>query len=357
MAQAVSAKQSPAPAKKAGPLHEDDVQLKGYDPQLARRLWKFTGKYGWQLVISVGLMLTASIGATAGPYLIKMAIDSGLNQGSLAVLYQAVGLYVGAVLMQWISLVIRINIMARVGQSIVMDMRNRLFEHLQQLSLGFYSRYSVGRVITRVVNDVEVLREFLTWAMIAIARDVFTLIFILVAMIVMNARLSLLAFAVMPLMWVITVTFRKRARENYRKVRAAISWVNSVLAENINGVRVVQAFARETVNFDRFQNEVNQNHLTSSIRAAKVAAAYPSAVDFIGSLAVALVVWLGGQAVLGESFFSIQEITPGVLIAFVLYIERFFEPIRDLSQRYDSFQSTMAASERIFGLLDRKSVV
>jgi ATP-binding cassette subfamily B protein/subfamily B ATP-binding cassette protein MsbA len=357
MAQAVSAKTNTAQAPKPVPLHEDDIQQKGYDPQLTRRLWGFASVYRWQLVAAVILMLTASLGATAGPYLVSVAIDQGLAAGSQQMLYQSVALYIGAILLQWASMVIRINIMARVGQSVVMDLRNRLFDHLQNLSLNFFSRYSVGRVITRVVNDVEVLREFLTWAMLAIARDLFTLVFILVAMILMNPRLSLVAFAVMPLMWVITVTFRKSARENYRKVRGAISWVNSVLAENINGVRVVQAFARETVNFDRFRDEVNHNHLTTSIKAARIAAAYPSAIDFLGSLAVALVVWLGGRAVLGDSFLGIEAITPGVLIAFVLYIERFFEPIRDLSQRYDSFQSTMAASERIFGLLDTEPEV
>ncbi|MCU0485010.1 MAG: ABC transporter ATP-binding protein/permease [Anaerolineales bacterium] len=357
MAQAAPAKTNAAQAQKPASPHEDEIQLKGYDPELTRRLWGFASVYRWQLLVAVILMLTASLGATAGPYLVSIAIDRGLAVGSRQVLYQAVALYIGAVLLQWASMVIRINIMARVGQRVVMDLRARLFDHLQGLSLSFFSRYSVGRVITRVVNDVEVLREFLTWAMLAIARDVFTLVFILAAMVALNPRLSLLAFTVMPLMWIITVTFRKRARENYRKVRSAISWVNSVLAENINGVRVVQAFARETVNFERFRGEVNQNHLTTSIKAARIAAAYPSAIDFLGSLSVALVVWLGGRAVLGDSFLGIGEVTPGILIAFVLYIERFFEPIRDLSQRYDSFQSTMAASERIFGLLDTEPEV
>ncbi len=352
MAQAVSVKPGAVQDKKTPPAHPDEIQLKGYDPQLTRRLWEFASAYRWQIFFSVFLMLAASLGATAGPYLVKVALDSGLSAGSAAVLFQAVGLYTGAALLQWASTMLRISIMARIGQSIVFDLRARLFEHLQQLSLGFYSRYSVGRVITRVINDVEVLREFLTWAMLAIARDLFTLIFILLAMVAMNARLSLLAFAVMPIMWVITTVFQKKARENYRKVRAAISWVNSVLAENINGVRVVQAFARQAVNFAHFKDDVNRNNLDTNLNAARIAAAYPSSIDFLTSLSIALVVWLGGQAVLGQSALGIKEITPGVLVAFVLYIDRFFEPIRDLSQRYDAFQSTMAASERIFGLLD-----
>jgi len=145
---------------------------------------------------------------------------------------------------------------------------------------------------------------------------------------------------------VVTVIFRKQARENYRRVRSAISWVNSVLAENINGVRVVQAFSRQEINYGYFKNTVNQNNLDANLTAARIASAYPAIIDFLGSISTALVVWLGGAAVLGE------RVTPGVLVAFVLYISRFFEPIRDLSRRYDSFQSTMASSERIFGLLD-----
>jgi ATP-binding cassette subfamily B protein/subfamily B ATP-binding cassette protein MsbA len=236
--------------------------------------------------------------------------------------------------------------MARLGQSIIFDLRARLFEHLQALSLSFYSHYSVGRVITRVINDVGVLREFITWAVLAIARDLFALVGIFIAMLLLNVRLSLLAFAVLPVMIGVTFVFRKQARENYRKVRAAISWVNSVLAENINGVRVVQAFSRQAYNYAYYRDEVNRNNLTTNLRAAKIAAAFPSIIDFLGSVAAALVVWLGGAAVLGET------VTPGILVAFILYIDRFFEPIRDLSRRYDSFQSTMAGGERIFGLLD-----
>jgi len=197
-----------------------------------------------------------------------------------------------------------------------------------------------------VINDVGVLREFLTWAVLAIARDLFTLVGIIVAMLAMNLRLSLLTFAVLPLMVGVTVLFRRRARDNYRQVRAAISWVNSVLAENINAVRVVQAFSRQAFNYTHYRDEVNRNNLDTNLKAARIASAYPSAIEFLGTLATALVVWVGGAAVLGET------VTPGVLVAFILYIDRFFEPIRDLSRRYDSLQSTMAGGERVFALLD-----
>jgi ATP-binding cassette subfamily B multidrug efflux pump len=324
----------------------EEIILKGYDPNLARRLSKFVRPYWLSLFAAMILILLSSIASVAGPYLIKDALDSGLSAGSLPVLHKDVLLYLVLALIQWAATYGRVNLMVRVGQSIIYDLRARLFDHLQQLSLSFYSRYSVGRVITRVINDVVVLREFLTWSFLAVARDLFVLIGIIAAMLAMDLRLSLLTFAVMPFMIITTVALRKKARENYRRVRSAISWVNSVLAENINGVRVVQAFSRQAINYGYFKDTVNKNNLTTNLGAARIAAIYPSIIDFLGSLATALVIWLGGAAVLGA------QVTPGVLVAFVLYISRFFDPIRDLSRRYDSFQSTMASSERIFGLMD-----
>jgi len=337
-------------AQTAPPL--DEVLLKPYDPKLTRRLFSFAVPYRLWLLLSVILMLVSSGAAAIGPYLVKVALDSGLDAGSLPVLRQTVQLYVLVAVFQWLMTYLRVNIMARVGQSFIYDMRARLFDHLQKLSLSFYSRYSVGRVITRVINDVNVLRDFVVWTLLGIARDVFTLVFILSAMIAMNIRLSVISFIVLPIMITITVVFRKKARENYRNVRAAISWVNSVLAENINGVRVVQAFSRQQHNFAFYRDVVNRNNLVTNLRAARIAALYPSFIDFLGTAAVALVVWLGGKAVLGSQNSLIGSITPGVLVAFILYIDRFFEPIRDLANRYDSFQSTMAAGERVFGLLD-----
>ncbi len=335
-------------AQVAPPVEE--TLLKSYDPRLVRRVAGYFRPYMAQLLLSVVLMMLNSAAAVAGPYLVKLAIDSGMNAGSLLALRQAVLLYMLTIGVQWVAIFLRINIMVRVGQSIIYDLRAELFAHLQQLSLGFYSRYSVGRVITRVVNDVSVLREFITWAMLAMARDVFTVLGIVLAMLSLNLRLSLITLIALPVMLVITRLFRKRARDNYRKVRAAISWVNSVLAENINAVRVVQAFSRQPVNYAFFSQQVNQNNLDTNLTAARVAAAFPAAIDFLGAVAVAMVVWLGGWMVLDETARS--AITPGVLVAFVLYIERFFDPIRDLSQRYDVFQSTMAGSERVFALLD-----
>ena len=151
-----------------------------------------------------------------------------------------------------------------------------------------------------MINDVGVVREFITWSLLAISRDLFTVFGILIAMLAMNVQLSLITFAVLPVMIGITILFRRRARENYRRVRSAISWVNSVLAENINGVRVVQAFSRQETNYTAFKNQVNQNNLAATLSAARVAAAFPAAIEFLAALAVSLVVWLGGVSILSE---------------------------------------------------------
>ncbi|HLF90058.1 MAG TPA: ABC transporter ATP-binding protein [Anaerolineales bacterium] len=322
-------------------------QFKGYDPYVARRYLQFLKPYTGRILVSLVLMFIGAAAVVAGPYFVQVAIDDGLAKGSQEVLGQAVLWYLIFAAAQWIVTFLRVHIMVRVGQGVIYDLRKQLFEHLQALSLSFYSRYSVGRVISRVINDVGVAQQFITWAMLATFREVFTLAGILIAMLSMDIRLSLLTFTVLPLMIAATSYFRNVSRQNYRKVRTANSWINSVLAENINGVRVVQAFSREPYNYDYFQEVVNGYNLKMNLIAQRLASIFLPVADLLGSIATALVVWVGGRYVLQD------ELTAGVLVAFVLYIERFFGPIRNLSQRYDNFQSTMAGGERIFELFDR----
>jgi ATP-binding cassette subfamily B protein/subfamily B ATP-binding cassette protein MsbA len=324
----------------------EELYDKSVNPQTARRLVAFTRPYLGQVILSAFLMLVASAASVAGPYFVKIAIDSGLTAGNAVILRYTILAYLGVSVIQWVTSYYRVNSMAWIGQSVIYDVRKQLFAHLQELSLGFYSRYSVGRVITRAINDVEILRDFLTWALLAIARDIFTLVLIIFIMLDMDLRLALLTFSVLPVMVLITILFRRASRLAYRKVRAAISWVNSVLAENVNGVRVVQAFSRQKQNYEHFRDYVNRYHLQRAIATARISSVFSPSVDILGAIATGLVIWLGGAAVLGE------RITAGVLVAFILYIDRFFDPIRDLSRRYDALQSTMIGWERILGLLD-----
>ncbi len=318
---------------------------KGYDPKVARGLLNFVRPYTGQILLALFFMVIVTASSVSGPYFVKLAIDNGITAKDSVALRNIVLIYFVVATVQLGFNYSRVLIMSRVGQHVLYDVRTAMFAHLQKLSLSFYNRYSVGRVITRVINDVGTLREFITWATLAIIRDILGIVGTILAMLALNLRLSLLTFAVLPFMVLATVLFRRAARRNYRKVRAAVSWTNSVLAENVNGVRVVQAFSRQSHNYKNFKDYVNRYFLETGLDAAKVASVYTPVVDVLGAIATALVVYLGGTAVLGES------ITAGVLIAFVLYIDRFFEPIRDLSRRFDTLQSTMAGGERILELL------
>jgi ATP-binding cassette subfamily B protein/subfamily B ATP-binding cassette protein MsbA len=235
--------------------------------------------------------------------------------------------------------------MAFVGTSIVADVRGDLFRHLHNLSLTFYNNYSVGRLMSRLISDVGVLQDFITWSITGVFRSGFILIGIIVAMMVLNWKLALIAFTVLPLMAILTNYWRVRVRHAYRASRQRLSLINGYLNESISGIRVTKSFTRESTNYSHF-DDLNHSFFDANIEATRLSALFFPGVDFIGSIATALVVAIGGWLVLEEA------ITAGTLVAFVLYIERFFDPIRELAQRYNTFQSAMASSERIFNLLD-----
>ncbi len=329
-------------------ITQSEEQLdKGYDPKVARGLLRFVKPYTSRMFFALILMIIVTAAAVSGPYFVKLAIDEGIGAKDVHALRNIVLAYLVVSVVQLVTNFYRVRIMSRVGQHVLYDVRTAMFEHLQNLSLSFYNRYSVGRVITRVINDVGTLREFITWAVLAIVRNLLGIIGTLVAMLALDVKLSLLTFTVLPFMVLATIIFRKAARQSYRKVRAAVSWTNSVLAENVNGVRVVQAFSRQEKNYSTFSGYVNRYYLETSLDAAKVASLFTPVVDVLGAIATAIVVYVGGKYVLNT------EITAGVLIAFILYIDRFFEPIRDMSRRFDTLQSTMAGGERILELLSQ----
>ncbi len=347
----------PKPALPARPADDDMIVVgKAYDPHIVRRLLTYLRPYRRNLLAALGLMTAATIANVSGPYFIKVALDGGVDGHNLSVLGGAILGYAVAAIVLWIGTYLRVRLMSVTGQNIIYDLRAQIFDHLQALSLGFYSRYAVGRLVSRMVNDVTVIREMIVWAIIAVARDLFDLVGISLAMLTLNWQLSLLAFLVLPLMAIATELFRRRARDSYRRVRSAVGWVNAVLNENIVGVRVVQSFSREDHNYQVFSADVDGNLLRASNYASLITSIFFPTVDFIGSLALALVITVGGLALLGRLDVTLgfggPALTAGTLVAFALYIDRFFDPIRDLSQRYNTFQATMVSSERIFELLD-----
>ncbi len=246
---------------------------------------------------------------------------------------------------EWFSNRQRIMIMSVVGTRVVADMRRHLFRHLHALSLNFHNNTSVGRLMSRLIGDVGVMQDFVTWTITGATRALFNLVGITIAMLLMNWMLALVAFAVLPLMLLLTAYWRRHVREAYRASRSRLSLINGYLNESIQGIRVTQSFNREARNFAHF-DDLNGSFFEANTQASKLAAIFFPGVDFLGSFAVALVLGVGGWLVMGDA------LSAGTLVAFILYVERFFDPIRELAQRYNTFQATMASCERIFGLLD-----
>ncbi len=328
-------------------LPEEENEIGQYDSRLLVRLFGYVKPYRRQLILSILFITISSLLGVAEPWLIGRAVDDGIGAGSLSQLRFWTIAFIVASVAEWLTNRARIAIMAFVGTGVVADVRSHLFRHLHELSLNFHYGYSVGRMMSRLLGDVTVLQDFITWSISGLFRSFFGLIGIVTAMMVMNWRLALLSFSVLPIMVIITNLWRVRVRAAYRAARARSSIITGYFNESISGIRVTKSFTREDENFEFFDT-LNRSYRNANIRATRLTALFFPGVDFLGSLSAALVVVYGGSLVLGES------LTAGVLIAFVLYVQRFFEPIRELAMRYNVFQATMASSERIFALLDQK---
>jgi ATP-binding cassette subfamily B protein/subfamily B ATP-binding cassette protein MsbA len=318
---------------------------KVYDRNLARRLAGFVSPYQRRFVLALVLMAVSSLASVSGPWMIGRAIDAGIVAGDGGALRRWTLFFAAAVLLEWGTNRQRMAIMAQVGTAVVADVRSAMFRHLHTLSLNFYNNYSIGRLMSRLISDVDVLQEFITWAITGVARAAFILLGILVAMLLLNWQLTLVVLTLLPLMVWIANRWRKWARLAYMRVRVIMSHINGYLNESITGIRVTQSFSREERNADHF-DDLNLTHYESVMRAEKLSAMFFPAIEFFGYLATALIVIVGGRLVLGDS------LRAGDLVAFVLYVGRFFDPIRELANRVNTFQATMVSSERIFGLLD-----
>jgi len=324
---------------------EDDMLGRAYDGRLVRRLLTYLGPYKTQLYLAIVMMTISSLLSVAAPWLIGQAIDQGIRLNDVSQLRLWTLWFVAAAMLEWITNRGRISVMAYVATRVVADVRSGLFRHLQSLSLNFFNNYSVGRLMSRLISDVEVLQEFITWSITGVFRSLFTLVGIVISLLLLNWRLALLIFLVLPVMVFVTNQWRIRVREAYRATRRRISVINGYLNESITGIRVTKSFTREGRNAQRF-DDLNQSYFDANVDATWVSAIFFPLIDFLGSVAIAIVVGIGGWLVLDDA------LTAGALLAFILYVQRFFEPIQEMARRYNTFQSTMAASERLFRLLD-----
>ena len=324
---------------------EEEVLGKAYDSRLMRRLIRYLAPYKLYVAVSIILLLFISVLQLAGPYLTKIAIDRYIATQDISGLSRIALMFLAILVVAFFLRYLQIYIMQFVGQRVMFDMRMELFSHLQEMSLSFFDKNPVGRLITRLTNDVEVLNEMLTSGIIAIFGDIFSLIGIVIVMLWLDFKLALVSFMVLPLLIYATILFRQKARESYRAIRTRIARINAFLQESIVGMPVIQIFNREKKNLGKFRG-LNHRYLEACLRSVFYHAAFHPSVEIIGSLAVALIIWYGG----GQNLKG--ALTFGALVAFIQYVNRFYHPIRDLSEKYNIMQSAMASSERIFKLLD-----
>ena len=329
----------------------------GFSHDLVVRLLEFIKPYVRQLAVALVLVLISAGSSLAQPYLISLALDQGISAGNTGRLTTVALIYLVTIVFNSLATWGITRTLSVVGQRVLYDVRTRLFRHLESLSLSYFDKESVGRIISRLTSDVSALNEVLTQGLVSVFADVVTLVGMVAIMVSMSWQLSLLTFAMLPLMVFAGRWFTVASRSAYRRVRLAIAEVNAALAEGIVGMRVVQAFRREAVNSEQF-DQVNTAYLGSNRYAIQISSTIMPAIDVFNAAGTALILWFGGRAIIGDTGFgSTPGLTIGVLTAFVLYVQRFFEPIRELTGQYDTLQAATAAGERIFQLLDTQPEV
>ena len=343
---------------------EEEVLGKAYDSRLMKRLIQYLRPYKWQTGIALGSILLKVGADVLGPYLTKVVIDRYLapvpgghtlldrflSSRPLVGIAQVAAIGIGLLIFSFLLDYLQIYFMQWAGQMVMFDLRSQIFRHLQRMHIGFYDKNPVGRLVTRTTSDVDALNEMFTSGVVSIFEDVFVLAGIVWFMLRMNRNLALITFAVLPLIGYATKIFRDKVRDSYRRIRTAIARINSYMQEHVSGMMVLQLFNREKRAYDKF-SEVNEVHMDAFKDAIMAHAVYYPVVEILSATAIACVIWFGGNDVIRGAT------TIGVLAAFIQYAQRFFRPIQDFSEKYNILQSAMAASERVFKLLDTPAAI
>ena len=325
--------------------HDEEVLGKAYDARLMRRLLTYLDPYRGRVALAASAIVGHSILELAPPYLTKVVIDTYIPSGDLSGLGFIAAIFLVTLSGSFALEYLQTWTLQILGQRIMFDMRMQVIGHLQRLDLRFYDRNPVGRLMTRVTTDVDVLNELFTSGVVSVFGDLFTLLGIMGVLIWMDWRLALVAFSVLPLIALITQWFRSNVRESYRTVRTWIARINAYLQERITGMTTVHLFRREARDYAIF-DEIDRQHRDANVRSIFFYAVFYPAIELVSAIAVALILWVGGGWVIGNS------LTLGSLVAFVMYAQRFFRPIMDMSEKFNVLQGAMASSERIFALLD-----
>ncbi|NJN15705.1 MAG: ABC transporter ATP-binding protein [Oscillochloris sp.] len=335
----------------AGAQFDDDEILgKAYDGRLVRRLSVFVAPHWRQLGLAIALLVGAALTELAPPFLVQQAIDGPISDGNLGAIWPYFAIYVAFLAANFALRYSHNYIINSVGQQVMQDMRITIFRHIQRMSLSFFDRNPVGRLLTRITNDIDSLNEFLTQGLVLILADLVTLVGIIIVMFVLNWRLALISLATLPVLVLIVAIYQRAMRTTYRLVRQRLAMINAYLNEQLGGVLVTQLFGREPTSKRRF-SDFSDSYLQANMHSVLIFSLFLPSVQLMAAIATAALLYGGGQGVLA-GWASL-----GMLVAFVQYTERAFQPIRSLAERYTILQAAMASAERIFGVLDTKEEV
>ncbi len=324
---------------------EEDRRGAVFNKRVVTRMLAYLRPYRRQMTLAVLTMLVITALTLLTPYLLKLAIDQAITHGDREELIRLSVYTALAYTALYGATAVQQYLLSWVGQRVLANLRSELFAHLQKLSLGYHDTHIVGVTVSRVMNDVAAINELLSQGVITLAGDVLVLAGIMAIMLSMSSYLALLAFTVLPLMVLATWWFSSRARGAFRRTRTSVARVVGDLAEDISGVRVIQAFGQENTSQERF-NQVNEANRDANISAMNLSFIFLPAIEFLGVLATVIVLWFGGQAVAREA------VTLGTLVAFLSYVTRFFQPVQELSRMVTTLQSAMAGGEQVLRLLD-----
>jgi len=331
-------------------MQDEEILGKAYDGRLMRRLLTYLKPYKWYVALGILLSLAVSALEAIRPWFTKQAVDVNIAQQDKHGLLVTALLFLSVLVIRGVIQYFNAYLTQWIGQKTILDLRMQVFTHLQRLGLKFFDRNPIGRLITRVTNDIEVLNEMFSSGIVMVFSDVFTIAGILYFMFSMNWSLALVSLSVLPFLFYGTFLFRKKAREAYRDVRIQLARINTFMQEHITGMMVDQIFNREKKAFDKF-SDINGAHRDANIRSIFYYAVFYPGVDLIGATAVGLIIWYSGIDALKGS------VTLGTVMAFLQFNEMFWRPIRDLSEKYNIMQTAMASSERVFKLLDDTTIV
>lgn len=335
---------------RGGAVNIDDIKGKAYDSKLMKRLLGYIKPYKGYVILAILLnVIVAGLGPLR-PYLTKIAVDDAIAGSDYQLLLTIVIILISSLLFQAVIQYLLTYFTQLMGQKIIYDLRVKIFAHIQKLSLKYFDKTPIGKIVTRVTNDVEALNEMFSSGIVMVFSDIFIILWIFGFMFFMSWELALITLSVLPILFYATFLFRKKVRVAYRQERKHLSALNSYMQEHITGINIVQVFSKEKEELKKFIG-INTEYRNALIRSVFYYATFYPVVEILSSISIALIIWYGGGSVIQDSM------TIGILFAFIQYTEMFFRPIRDLSEKYNIMQTAMAASERIFDVLDEDTMI